>query len=148
MCRTDADARQQWLDRGWVEKLDFDCSHGVTAETAPAIQAEALAELPGAKEQGEAAAKHTAEMEAQGRAAWAWLHANAETDSLTMERLAGEFLPMIPTYGCGCRREWHEILQRNPLPVKGQYDWSISVHNSVNQKLGKPLWTKENGQDN
>ena len=31
-----------------------------------------------------------------GQAAWAWLHSQAETDSLTMERLAGEFLPMIP----------------------------------------------------
>ena len=80
------------------------------------------------------------QLEAQGRAAWAWLHSKAQADSLTTERLAGEFLPMIPAYGCQCKREWQEILQKNPLPPTGQAQWAIDRHNDINQKLGKPLW--------
>ena len=86
------------------------------------------------------AAEGSSQLEAQGRAAWLWLHENARGDSLTTERLAGEFLPMIPAYGCQCKREWQEILQKNPLPETGQYVWSVDRHNEINVKLGKAMW--------
>lgn len=118
---------------------NFDCPHGITTETASAIQAAAIAKLP--HDYPETAAKAKAQLEAQGRAAWAWLHERSQNDSLTVERLAVEFLPMIPNYGCSCKREWQEILVSNPLPMTGQYEWSVRVHNAVNAKLGKPQLT-------
>jgi len=35
-------------------------------------------------------------LEQQGRSAWAWLHAEAKQNALSLERLKVEFWPMIP----------------------------------------------------
>jgi hypothetical protein len=112
----------------------------VTPETAPAIQAEALAKLPG--HDPEVAAKAKAQLEAQGRDAWAWLHERCRDKTLTSERLAGEFLPMVPRYGCGCVREANEYIRANPLPTDptAHEKWGIDFHDHINAKLGKPLW--------
>lgn len=77
----------------------------------------------------------------RGRAAWLWLHTEAEAGRLTAERITREFQPMIPNYGCSCLREWQEILQKNPLPATGQAQWAVDRHNDVNRKLGKLIWS-------
>lgn len=137
-CRVDITWRESVRRNGLVESANFDCPHGITTETAPAVQAEAMAKLPGYDP--EAAAKAKAQLEEKGRAAWLWLHEESRKDALTKERLKKEFEPMIPAYSCGCRREWLEILQRNPLPVSGQAEWAVRCHDAVNAKLGKPLF--------
>ena len=76
----------------------------------------------------------------QGRAAWAWLHAEAAAGTLTERRLALEFEPQIPRYGCGCLKEWQSLMTSIEFRPDDQERWAIEIHNAVNQKLGKPLW--------
>lgn len=134
-CRTQPRFRASVLRLGLVRVPDFDCPYGITAETAKAIQAEALKKLSG--NDPEAAEKRKAELEVQGRAAWAWLHAEAQAGRLTEERITRDFEAMIPNYGCGCMAKWKMI--RTPL-TSDQRLWAWERHNDVNRELGKPLW--------
>jgi hypothetical protein len=83
--------------------------------------------------------RHTnsGDIEARGRIAWKWLHAEAEKIALTEDRITKEFEPMIPNYGCQCKAKWKVI--RKPLTAD-QKQWAIDRHNDVNRELGKPLW--------
>jgi hypothetical protein len=78
----------------------------------------------------------------QGRAAWAWLHAEAAKGHLTAARLQTEFRPMIPAYGCACLREWDAVLASIPFRAADQFAWSVEVHNAVSARIpGKPQFT-------
>jgi hypothetical protein len=79
--------------------------------------------------------------EAQGRTAWKLLHAAAAEGTITGVWLEKTFFHHIPIFSCGCRREWLEILKAIPLRPADQVQWAIDVHNAVNVKLGKPVWT-------
>lgn len=80
--------------------------------------------------------------EAQGRAAWLWLHAEASAGRLTEARLEDEFTPMIPSFGCTCLSDWKAFLVTIPFRAIDQFAWSVDVHNAVNVKLGKPIWSE------
>jgi hypothetical protein len=77
----------------------------------------------------------------QGRAAWRALHLEALQGSITPAWLAEEFFPMIPRYGCTCAKDWPALLEQIPFRASDQFAWSVEIHNAVNQKLGKPLFT-------
>lgn len=79
--------------------------------------------------------------EAMGRAAWLWLHTEATQGRLTLDRLEKEFLPRIPHFGCSCLREWKTIMGENFFRVNDQTQWAIDIHNVVNVKLNKPIWS-------
>jgi hypothetical protein len=82
--------------------------------------------------------------DAQGRAAWGWLHGEALAGRLTAARLATEFRTMIPNYGCSCLREWEEDNVKYPFRPHDQFGWSVERHNLVNGRLvGKPQMTVE-----
>lgn len=77
-------------------------------------------------------------METAGPPLWADLHATAAAGQLTPEWLE-EFAARIP---CGiCRAHWLEMLKTHPPRYDDQYAWSVEVHNIVNVRLGKPIWT-------
>jgi hypothetical protein len=46
---------------------------------------------------------------------------------------------------CGkCKRHYHNFLRDNPIPDDMTlFDWSVNLHNSVNEKLGKPTMTTD-----
>lgn len=52
----------------------------------------------------------------------------------------------IPQYGCPCKRRFNDIVINRPIVLTSRsafYQWSVDVHNDVNVKLGKPVWTPE-----
>lgn len=113
---------------------EFDCPHGVTIESAFKIQA-AVAN-PGVRR---------AEMEKQGRAAWEWLHAEAAKGALTENRITKEFEPMIPAYGCQCKKEFAAIRRTIPFRLDDQFATTVDWHNAVSASLkpSKPQMTVE-----
>lgn len=132
-CRSDRNWRQAKFDLGEAPEPNFECPHGITAETAPKIQEEALATYRKAERKPDDRVE-------KGRAAWAWLHAEGDAGRLTEDRLTKEFTPMIPRYGCACLNAWNLILAATPCRPHDQSSWACEVHNAVNLKLGKPLW--------
>lgn len=122
---------------GLVESAEFNCQHGVTAETAPAIQAEAIAKLPGGKEQAEASAKQKDEMEAQGRAAWEQIH-RAAIKGLLTEEWVDKWEEHIPSYWCQCRAKFKAIRKVIPLRPDDQFGTTVEWHNEVSAELNPP----------
>lgn len=50
--------------------------------------------------------------------------------------------PMIlPCLGC----RWHfaQILAENPIPERNLFEWSVDIHNLVNERIGKPTFSYE-----
>lgn len=87
-----------------------------------------------------------------GNHLWAFIHTicivdyddNFDTNQTVMTCLQN-LLPVIPCPKC--KSEYTEYLQKLPLldlrePMVLFY-WSVDLHNSVNAKLGKPLWSYE-----
>ena len=79
-----------------------------------------------------------AKLEKQGRTAWRWLHAESLVGALTEDRIDSEFIPMIPRYGCQCKREFDEIRNAIPFDAGNQFEVTFRWHEAVNAKLGKP----------
>ena len=67
---------------------------------------------------------------------WRELHTQR---NLTPEWFA-DWLSRIPNYGCSCRSEFKTILERIPVRYDDFFEWSVEVHNAVNEKLGKPIF--------
>ena len=87
-----------------------------------------------------------------GNHLWGFIHTvciidyndNYETN-LTVLTCLQNLLPVIPCPKC--KREYAEYLKKLPLldlrePMILFY-WSVDLHNAVNAKLGKPLWSYE-----
>ncbi len=53
----------------------------------------------------------------------------------------GKKIPRFTT-GCKCKEHWVKWVKANPPTFGPKYfDWTVRIHNSVNQKLGKPTYT-------
>lgn len=68
---------------------------------------------------------------------WQELHSEVHT----AEQFA-DWVKRVPSFGCSCRRDLDRYLAENPVDYDNIYDWSVTLHNWVNVRLGKPLWTK------
>jgi len=84
-----------------------------------------------------------------GRAAWAHLHTMAayypDRPSQQQQKDMAEMMQQLMRfYPCGyCSERSVEELERNPPQVASQRDlsrWLCSVHNEVNERLGKPVF--------
>lgn len=76
-----------------------------------------------------------------GPPAWKALHDAAAAGELNQTWLHKFTYTRVP---CGeCRQHWLGLLQKFPLDVKNQYEWSVMIHNEVNKRLGKPIWSPE-----
>lgn len=72
-----------------------------------------------------------------GREAWKELHlralkSNGQDDT---EWLMGYFSSRIPRSGCGCLRDWIDLLKINSPRWDDYFAWSVEVHNAINSKL-------------
>jgi hypothetical protein len=70
-------------------------------------------------------------------AKWRTIHSLSLRDELTGDVLA-DLTRDIP--GC-CAGPWSRWLADNPLPIAGQFAWSVAAHNDVRQRQNKPLLT-------
>lgn len=56
------------------------------------------------------------------------------------------FSKKIPrfTKGCACNEHWKNLVKQHP-PVFGEkyFEWTVTQHNEVNKRLGKPTYTVE-----
>lgn len=91
-------------------------------------------------------------LEKEGRKLWGELHAKAQSLPEVIHAVEQEDLQSwlaawesrIPSWGgCACRQHYYE-LKAYIEPVfdsrEAFYSWTVDVHNSVNERLGKPLW--------
>jgi len=71
---------------------------------------------------------------------WAELHSQQDPT----EEWFADWLRRIPGSSCNrCAKNFEEILQSNPPRFDDFFAWSVEAHNSVNQKLGKPIMSLE-----
>lgn len=55
---------------------------------------------------------------------------------------------IVHSFPCAkCRRHAIKYLDKNPITVGDEFAWSVSFHNSVNKRLGKPLMSTEEARD-
>ena len=57
-----------------------------------------------------------------------------------------QFAKRIPRFqkGCACKEHWLAIVKTNPPKFgKDYFEWTTTVHNLINQRLGKPVLTVE-----
>jgi hypothetical protein len=71
------------------------------------------------------------------RALWLELHSKENPSPEWFANWVGR----VPNFGCGCRSWLREYLRKNPPRYDDFYAWSVEVHNAVNVKLGRPIWT-------
>lgn len=50
------------------------------------------------------------------------------------------WLSKIPAYGCSCRNHAKTYIAENPVDYENFSRWACDFHNSVNVRLGKPIW--------
>ena len=78
---------------------------------------------------------------------WKELHERALNFKGTDDRLfLANFAKRIPRYtkGCSCKEHWRNIVRQNPPKFGDEYfAWSVTCHNEVNKRLGKPTYTVE-----
>lgn len=80
---------------------------------------------------------------AAGRSLWKELHLRAyKHDGSDDHLFIAQFSKKIPRYmkGCSCNEFWTKWKKDHP-PVftrKCYFEWTVRVHNAVNEKLGKP----------
>lgn len=49
----------------------------------------------------------------------------------------------VPVKGCRCADHWNLWYKNNPIDFSNYFGWTVTAHNAVNTKLGKPIWTVE-----
>ena len=86
---------------------------------------------------------------------WIALHNGSIVDASGL----AEWEKTIPQYECGCRAFYAQHKADNPpdfTTPEAFFRWGVSLHNSVNRKLGKPeltieealsIWRKPDGLD-
>lgn len=72
-------------------------------------------------------------------ALWSELHSQ---DHPTESWFAA-WVSRVPNFGCGCRAWLRDYLVTNPPRYSDWYPWTVELHNAVNVKLGKPLFSQE-----
>lgn len=93
-------------------------------------------------------------LERMGRELWRALHSKglsirqeylSDFEACEIREWLSRWEEGIPNWGgCACRQHYFEIKQSLPPDFssgRSFYEWGVSVHNSVNQLLGKPLWS-------
>jgi hypothetical protein len=81
---------------------------------------------------------YTREMkpEAWGPRLWGAFHIACLTGTISPEFLE-EFSKVIPCPACSVH--FRQLIESNPLPSMNQFEWSVDIHNQVNERIGKPL---------
>ena len=78
-----------------------------------------------------------------GNAAWEILHTKIHTNK--------EFKRWLSFLPCGsCRNDFDKLLKDNPPDFSSQtnfFEWTVLIHNKVNEKLNKPIVTLEQARE-
>jgi glycosyltransferase involved in cell wall biosynthesis len=73
----------------------------------------------------------------EGPRLWKELH----TEAKPSEEWLASWISKIPKYGCTCTASFREIIKDNPARFNDWKRWTWEIHNSVNLKLKKPLYS-------
>ena len=65
----------------------------------------------------------------------------AAVDKEALKTFIETYQMVLPCFWC--RLHFSQVLAENPIPDTDQFRWSVTVHNIVNEKLGKPVMTYE-----
>jgi hypothetical protein len=65
----------------------------------------------------------------------------AAVDKEALKTFIETYQMILPCFWC--RLHFSQVLAENPIPDTEQFRWSVTVHNIVNEKLGKPVMTYE-----
>jgi hypothetical protein len=68
---------------------------------------------------------------------WAELHAKEDPTPGWFE----SWVKRVPQASCGCQRWLAEYLKTNPPRYNEWYPWTVELHNAVNVKINKPIWS-------
>ena len=75
---------------------------------------------------------------------WGTLHLLCLTGTIS-SNFVQEFANIIPCPACA--GHFSELLKENPFPESDDplvlFSWSVQVHNLVNARIGKPIFTQE-----
>ena len=71
---------------------------------------------------------------------WGALHTLCLTGSITPE-FVDEYAKVIPCPSCAMH--FRQLVDSNPLPTMNQFEWSVDLHNQVNERIGKPVVSVE-----
>jgi len=69
---------------------------------------------------------------------WGTLHILCLTDTITPE-FVQEYARVIPCSACATH--FQALLTMFPFPDTDQFEWSVLIHNKVNERLKKPQFT-------
>lgn len=79
---------------------------------------------------------------------WGTLHLLCLAGTIT-PNFVQEYATVIPCPMCA--GHFAEVLKENPLPDSGDplvlFRWSVHVHNTVNARLGKPIFSPEQAME-
>jgi hypothetical protein len=79
------------------------------------------------------------------RVLWAVIHGVAYKYECSIFGVSDEIVDFYKTIGhvVGCKkcvRHYYKFMEENPIPRNGGlFTWTVQLHNSVNEKLGKPI---------
>jgi hypothetical protein len=86
----------------------------------------------------------------QGNKAWRAIHCYDPSGPHDQNRdlawLESTWEPMIPQFGCNCMDFYREYKKSHPptfADPASRFQWGVSLHNSVNNKLSVPPWSHD-----
>jgi len=89
----------------------------------------------------------------EGSRYWAELHLFAlrydmlkQKDEYHLFSWLQGWMDSLPFEGCPCEQHLKDFVENNTPPLDAFFDWTISLHNSVNDRIGKPIYTPENAR--
>ncbi len=71
------------------------------------------------------------------RELWQELHSQQEATPEWMS----DWVSRVPAFGCNCRQHLKAYLVEHPPRFDDFAAWSVELHNAINLRLGKPIWT-------
>lgn len=69
---------------------------------------------------------------------WKELHAKQDANQEWFD----DWVSRVPNSGCGCLPWLADYLTTNSPRFDDFFEWSIELHDAVNVKLSKPIWTR------
>lgn len=74
---------------------------------------------------------------------WGALHVSALscTDRRNFVNFVEAYKGIIPCMAC--KKHFEDVLINNPVSMTNLFEWSVDVHNMVNERIGKSLMTYE-----
>jgi len=63
----------------------------------------------------------------------------AAVDKESLKTFIEMYQMVLPCFGC--RMHFSILLANNPMPDQNIFEWSVDIHNLVNERLGKPTVT-------